>query len=88
MSPAGKLAAFALVLGGAFGGGAAVGAAVGPIDVSTEHDGGDMAPMTEQPQPQHQHQQPTPQPERQPQSQPQGGQSGTTVHTGHEGAQP
>jgi hypothetical protein len=39
MSPAGKLGAFALVLGVALGGGAAVGNAVGPIDVDGEGEG-------------------------------------------------
>lgn len=38
MNPAGKLAAFAVVLGVALGGGAAVGSAVGPIDVDDEND--------------------------------------------------
>jgi hypothetical protein len=33
MNAAGKLTAFAVVLGGALGGGAALGAVVGPIDV-------------------------------------------------------
>jgi hypothetical protein len=40
VSPAGKLGAFALVLGVALGGGAAVGSAVGPIDVDGESTGG------------------------------------------------
>jgi hypothetical protein len=39
VSPAGKLGAFALVLGVALGGGAAVGNAVGPIDVEAEGGG-------------------------------------------------
>jgi hypothetical protein len=34
MRPAAKLGAFALVLAAAFGGGAAIGAAVGPIDTT------------------------------------------------------
>jgi hypothetical protein len=42
VNPAGKLTAFAVVLGVALGGGAAVGKAVGPIDIggdgTAEHD--------------------------------------------------
>lgn len=41
MNAAGKLAAFAVVLGGALGGGAALGAVAGPIDVDA--DDGDTA---------------------------------------------
>jgi hypothetical protein len=51
VSTAGKLAAFAAVVATAFGGAAAVGAAVGPIDVGGQaphstHNGGDGTTTT------------------------------------------